>query len=516
MEKTSKAKTKPVLKTERKENNTRRKLKLAFVFLAGTALAGCGDTINNTYYYGPDGGAKPDAVQMDSGAKPDTTLPDTLVPDTLKPDSKPECTADTSCVVSAEKVTLELTIPGTPVSVATLKEGESQTFSGFTLNVKSINETVANDPSCLVTDKKAVLELTDSNGTTQVTIGEGESVTVSGVTTRALGINVGMNGLNCQESGSLAFGTLNQGESLFLGKYKLVFEDGQQVADKVYALIDVIDSCGTSVEKLKVEEGKTAALKLDSQMLTVSAHEVAVGSTFAAKWTKLSVTKQCETLPSTCSVNVTALQCSDTVPLVSGTVGQGQSLLIQSAPGIVKYQLTLDDGQTLNGKNYAIVSFTDSCGNILTKKKLEENTTTQISLNGEQFEVTVDSAAFGYTFGAKWAEFTVRAPCTTTYWCTSMMGILNQGDSLSVDNYKIQLDDLATINGVPYAMLSVLDANGNTITKAKVAEASSVDLKLGGNTVRISVPEVAPGYTFGGKWAKVEVQSPYSKPCGSP
>ena len=513
----NKTKAQNELSKKPEETKSRKNIMLGLAFLGkmalgSMALGACSDTYNISNYYGPDGGQKPDTtLSVDSGVKPDS-----LKPDTLKPDSKPECVADTSCVVSDEKVTLQITLPLASASVATLKEGESQTVSGYTVKVKSIDETVSSDALCTITDKKAVVELSTSSGTTQVTLKEGESVTVSGVTLKVLGLNVGMNGLNCSNNGSIAYGTLDQGESLSLGKYKVVFEDGQQVGDKVYALLNVTDSCGTSVDKLKVEEGKTASLKLDGQMLTVSAFQVGVGSTFAAKWAKLSITKPCETVTFPCSTNMTALQCSDTVPLVSGVINQGQSLYIQSAPGVAKYMLQLDDGQVLNGKNYAIVSLLNSCGDVLVKKKLEESTTTQFSVNNEQFDVTVNSAAFGITFGAKWADFTVKAPCTTTYWCTSVSGVLNTGDSLSVDNYKIQLDDLATINGIPYALLSVLDANGNTVSKTKIAEGTSFEISLGGKTVRLNVPEVAPGYQFGAKWAKVEVQSPYSKPCGSP
>jgi hypothetical protein len=505
-------KNKPVSKknkTEKpKESKTRRNLKLAFAFIAGSALAGCGDNIVNNHFYGPDGGQKPDTtMQVDSGVKPDTQLPDTSKPDA--------CVVDTSCTVTEEKATIEVKIPGSTTQVATLKEGESYTSSGNTFKVKSIDETVAADSTCAISDKKVVLEITNTDGTTQVTLTEGESAIVSGVSAKALGINVGVNELNCSHNGDLVYGTLNQNESLSIGNYKIVFEDGQQVGDKVYALLKVSDSCGAPVDMLKVEEGKTAALKLDGQLLTVSAYKVAIGLTFATKWTKLSVTKPCETLPSTCSSNSDALKCSDTVPLVSGTLNQDESLLIQSAPGVVKYKLKLDDGQVLNGKNHAIVSLIDSCGNLRKKEKLVEGSTKTFNINGEQFDVTVDSAAFGLTFGAKWAKFTVNVPCSATYWCTSIMGVLDVGDSLMVDSFKIQLDDLHAQGTLTSALLSVLDANGNTLTKLKIAEGSSVDLTLSGKTMRINVPEVAPGYMFGAKWAKLEIQSPYSKPCGS-
>ncbi len=217
------------------------------------------------------------------------------------------------------------------------------------------------------------------------------------------------------------------------------------------------------------------------------------------------------------SSKITLPDCSDTV-LVAGVLNQGESLDIPAMAGGGKYVLLLDDGQVLNGKNFAVVSLTDECGAILMKSKIEEGSTRTFMLNGRALDVSVVEAAFGITFGAKWANFTVKAPCQdeTQYWCPAVSGILNQGESISVDSLKFRLDDLATAGGINSAIISVLDANGNVLKKAKIAEGTSMEVSVGGKPYLVTVKSVAPGYTFGAKWADLEISGKADKPCGSP
>ncbi|MEW6036277.1 MAG: hypothetical protein AB1529_06700 [Candidatus Micrarchaeota archaeon] len=218
-----------------------------------------------------------------------------------------------------------------------------------------------------------------------------------------------------------------------------------------------------------------------------------------------------------CISNAKIRSCTDAV-IVAGFVNQGESLVIPSPTGAGNFKLALDDGQVLDGKNYAVVSLLDDCGNILMKSKIGEGSTKKLVLDGRTLEVTVEEAAFGLTFGAKWANFTVKAPCedATQYWCPAVAGILNQGESIAVDNLKFQLDDLATTGGINSAIISVLDANGAILTKTKVAEGTSVEVSFAGKLYLLTVKSVAPGYTFGAKWADIEISGKADKPCGSP
>ncbi|MDD5340131.1 MAG: hypothetical protein PHV13_02680, partial [Candidatus ainarchaeum sp.] len=89
----------------------------------------------------------------------------------------------------------------------------------------------------------------------------------------------------------------------------------------------------------------------------------------------------------------------------------------------------------------------------------------------------------------------------------SVSGILNQGESLPVDNLKFQLDDLEAHGDTTSAILSILDANGNVLKKDKVDPASTKEYTIGGKKYRFHVYKVAPGYTFGAKWADVAIFS---------
>ena len=87
----------------------------------------------------------------------------------------------------------------------------------------------------------------------------------------------------------------------------------------------------------------------------------------------------------------------------------------------------------------------------------------------------------------------------------AVAGILNQGESLPVDNLKFQLDDLEAHGDTTSAILSVLDANGNILLKDKVDPGDTKEMTVQGKVYRFHVYKVAPGYTFGAKWADVAI-----------
>ncbi len=87
----------------------------------------------------------------------------------------------------------------------------------------------------------------------------------------------------------------------------------------------------------------------------------------------------------------------------------------------------------------------------------------------------------------------------------AVAGILNQGESLPVDGMKFQLDDLEAHGDTTSAIISVLDANGNILKKDKVAPGQTKEMTVNGKTYRFHVYKVAPGYTFGAKWADVAI-----------
>lgn len=89
----------------------------------------------------------------------------------------------------------------------------------------------------------------------------------------------------------------------------------------------------------------------------------------------------------------------------------------------------------------------------------------------------------------------------------SIGGILNQGDFLQVADLKFQLDDLEAHGDTTSAIISILDANDNILKKEKVDPGQTQEFNINGNTYRFHVYKVAPGYTFGAKWADVAIFS---------
>lgn len=87
----------------------------------------------------------------------------------------------------------------------------------------------------------------------------------------------------------------------------------------------------------------------------------------------------------------------------------------------------------------------------------------------------------------------------------SVSGILNQGESLPVDDLKFHLDDLEAHGDTTSAIISVLDANDNILKKDKVTPGATKEFSIGGKIYRFHVYKVAPGYTFGAKWADVAI-----------
>ncbi|MBI5227274.1 hypothetical protein HY988_01680 [Candidatus Micrarchaeota archaeon] len=87
----------------------------------------------------------------------------------------------------------------------------------------------------------------------------------------------------------------------------------------------------------------------------------------------------------------------------------------------------------------------------------------------------------------------------------SVSGILNQGESLPVDDLKVRLDDLEAHGETTSAIISLVDANGNVLLQDTVTPGTTDEKTVNGKKYRFHVYKVAPGYTFGAKWADMAV-----------
>jgi len=91
----------------------------------------------------------------------------------------------------------------------------------------------------------------------------------------------------------------------------------------------------------------------------------------------------------------------------------------------------------------------------------------------------------------------------------SASGTLNVGQSLPAGPVSIRLDDIQAVAGTTgiEALISIVDANGAVLKQDKIPEDTTADENVNGVDYKVHVYQVAPGYTFGAKWAKMAVFS---------
>ena len=87
---------------------------------------------------------------------------------------------------------------------------------------------------------------------------------------------------------------------------------------------------------------------------------------------------------------------------------------------------------------------------------------------------------------------------------------LNVGDSMTVGNYNIVLDDISTQTGTANqhpAILSIYDKDTGELLKQKqINPSSTAKVSLpNGDTLTIHVYQTAPGYTLSAKWAEIAI-----------
>lgn len=104
-------------------------------------------------------------------------------------------------------------------------------------------------------------------------------------------------------------------------------------------------------------------------------------------------------------------------------------------------------------------------------------------------------------------ETAVKTGGTVKLAKESQSGILNQGESFDLGDVKLVLDDLEAHGETANAIISIVDANGNILKKDKATPGATKEITAGGKTYRVHVYKVAPGYTFGAKWADMAVYS---------
>ncbi len=84
-------------------------------------------------------------------------------------------------------------------------------------------------------------------------------------------------------------------------------------------------------------------------------------------------------------------------------------------------------------------------------------------------------------------------------------GIINQGESLQADSLTFRLDDLSNGADGPAAIISILNGSNSLIQENKIYQGQSASFATSLGSGIFHVYQVAPGYTFGKKWADAGV-----------
>jgi len=475
---------------------------LKTLLVGALLVSGCGKTyITNNYYPNPDGGAQiTDARQQEDAA----------------PRQDAACVPESAPLVCNDNLS----------NLATLSPGKSLPFGSYRLLLQGVeSHPDLNQAVTIITDScGGVVQASPDKikeGRTKYysiesyvaevsvsAVGAGEqpdsdwarvSVTVPCYTYSA-------NGQWCvQKSGSL-----NQGEVASVDNtFRLRQDDINPNMPEPYALVSMLALDGGVLKAPKIYEGESEPLVVDSKFYLTRVPSVNGGFTFGVKsityevwkaWPCAQEQADAGTQGDACATNTAPISCS--YYYYDGGVGMNNPIDVDG-----KYLVTLIDFRDgINGKKIPIFTFNDMCGNILKEDLVPLGPTKFISLvPGGTLALTADSITNGLV------PLTMQAACTTDggvfipYWHAVSEGTIDQGQSLDGGTFDVRLDDIMMENGVPYALLSVLDKSGNTLLKLKIAEGDQDSITVGTDTFKIRTPVVVLGGTFGAKWAEVDI-----------
>ena len=198
-----------------------------------------------------------------------------------------------------------------------------------------------------------------------------------------------------------------------------------------------------------------------------------------------------------CVADLTPVTCDSSEPIAEGVVTLEEPLEMGNLT------LEFEGTEEHAGITEGIFSVVDECGNILNRNKIAEGQTLEISIEGAVYLVTVDT--LHASEDNPWADVSVTINCNNM--CEVASGIINQGETLAVDSFRIRLNDIDVYStpGEPAAILDVEDGTtGDLLYRVRIAK-DEHEYILG---YRIDVKEVGAGYTFASKWVDLSVKQP--------
>jgi hypothetical protein len=274
--------------------------------------------------------------------------------------------------------------------------------------------------------------------------------------------------------------SVDQGQTfVFPNGYKMTLTDIE--AETQTALFELKDSDGNVVRHVDMEEGVEYTIVFPDGDVNVAACSVRAGYTFGEKSVTLrasvdvSIEEEQQTVDPVCDVEVEVqtsthmynYQFSYAMQTVEDQYCEGE-LVVETSSFDPDIETLLNEGGAVTG--------------------LPEGRYTVLVFGEEYVLAQVDAG--GITLAKE-----------------AVSGIVNQGESLPVDDLRFQLDDLEVHGDTINAIVSVLDAMGNVLQKDKVSSGQTKTFNIQGTDYHLHVYMLAPGYTFGAKWADMAIFS---------
>lgn len=196
-----------------------------------------------------------------------------------------------------------------------------------------------------------------------------------------------------------------------------------------------------------------------------------------------------------CIPNLAPQTCNSSEPIAEGVITLSEPLVA----GNITFELY--DTEEHSGIPSALINVVDECGNLLERNKAFEGSTQWIPIEGATYIVTANAVYVSDT--NPWADISISISCD--HMCEVASGILNIGETLPFDVYRLHLDDLdVTVPGEIAAAVSIENMDGTVIyNRYRIPKGEHVYF----NAYRIRADELTAGYTLSAKWGQFTIST---------
>ena len=304
---------------------------------------------------------------------------------------------------------------------------------------------------------------------------------------------------------------LKVGEVLDVGDAHFKLEEvGNEGENGYYVILGVQDPNCETINKMKLYMSQTEAINLFGLFeLTLEAAYIPeeIGAT-GPKGAMISVKAVCTGQEDVIENDTSECMPGTEFPTCENQVQIGGILDIGDTLNYGDITLRLEDIEKDSDKNYALLSLEDTCGRVLTKIKVKENS--KFEFGGIELKIQVGQIGLGSDTG--WATINMITDCFNPPSCSSLLEsfifnvIVDIGENFNMQNWVVTLDDLMVQDNKAYALISV-DSNGATTAKLKIEEGTSKEVYINEKYLRIYANTISAGYVYGAKWAELTISN---------